>query len=393
MSPLVRRRTVALAATAIVLAGCSSLPSWVPTIPAPSWSWFGVGGRKLGPLPELKPTVTARAEWQVPVGRAQPGLAPALGASAVYVAASDGTLIRVDPTTGRQVWRTSVGKRLSAGVGADDSVVAVGTEKGEVLAYSAEGKPLWEAKVSSEVQSPPVVAEGIVAVFSGDGRLYGLAATDGKLRWVYQRVNPPLTVRNYAGGVASRGGLFIGTAGGKLLAMDIATGNVGWEANVATPKGATELERIADVTSLPVIEERQVCAVAYQGRLACFDILRGTLLWSRDVSSLDGVAADSRHLYVTDDKGAVHALDKSTGASVWKQDKLDKRRIGGPVLVGDHVAVVDGEGFLHLIERNDGNLVGRLATDGKPATAQPAAMGGRAWWQSEGGTLFAADAR
>ena len=156
----------------------------------------------------------------------------------------------------------------------------------------------------------------------------------------------------------TRGGLFVGTAGGKLLALDLATGNVGWEGNVATPKGATELERIADVTSLPLVDEQQACAVAYQGRVACFDILRGTLNWSRDVSSLDGLAADARYLYVTDDKGAVHALDKTTGASAWKQDKLAQRRPGGPQLVGDYVAVVDVEGYVHLLDRNDGSLVG-----------------------------------
>jgi outer membrane protein assembly factor BamB len=175
--------------------------------------------------------------------------------------------------------------------------------------------------------------------------------------------------------------------------MDQATGNLGWEGNVATPKGATELERITDVTSLPIVLERQVCAVAYQGRVACFDASRGTLLWSRDISSLEGLTADSRYLYVTDDKSNLHALDRSTGASIWKQDRLAKRHIGGPVLVGDHVGVVDIEGYLHLMDRNDGSLVGRLATDGSPAVSQPVALGERALWQSQSGTLFAVSAR
>src|SRR5207248_11310147 len=85
-----------------------------------------------------------------------------------------------------------------------------------------------------------------------------------------------------AGGVVSRGGLFTGTPGGKLLGIDLATGTLAWEGNVTTPKGATELERIADITSLPVIEDRQVCAAAYLGRVACFEVQRGTLAWSRD---------------------------------------------------------------------------------------------------------------
>jgi outer membrane protein assembly factor BamB len=252
---------------------------------------------------------------------------------------------------------------------------------------------MWQAKVTSEVVSPPKVAEGVVVVWSGDGRVFGVSATDGKTKWVYQRNNPPLTVRNFSGGLITRGGLFVGTAGGKLLALDLGTGNIGWEANVATPKGATELERIVDITSLPFVDNSQACAVAYQGRVACFDVVRGTLNWSRDLSSLEGLVMDARYLYVTDDKGAIQALDKTTGASAWKQDKLAQRRPGGPQMIGDNVAVVDGEGYVHLLDTNDGSLVGRVATDGTAPTAQPSKSGDTAVWQTTGGALLSVGVR
>jgi outer membrane protein assembly factor BamB len=127
--------------------------------------------------------------------------------------------------------------------------------------------------------------------------------------------------------------------------------------------------------------------------VACFEILRGTLLWSRDFSSLAGIALDNRYLYLTDDKGSIHALDKSTGASVWKQDKLAVRFPSGPVLVGDYLGVVDGEGYLLLLDRGDGNLVGRVATDGAAALSQPIALGDAAIWQSMAGNLISASAK
>jgi outer membrane protein assembly factor BamB len=136
------------------------------------------------------------------------------------------------------------------------------------------------------------------------------------------------------------------------------------------------------------VDEAEVCAAAYQGRVACFDLVRGTLHWSRDVSSLAGIAADAQRLYVVDDKGVVQAFDRSNGASVWKQDVLSKRRIGGPQVLGDSLAVVDVEGYLHLLSRNDGTYVGRIATDGSLATTQPAAVPGGIIWQSEKGTVF-----
>jgi outer membrane protein assembly factor BamB len=386
-----RLRAAAAMLSLLALSGCAGLSSWIPSIPVPSFDWFS--SKKIGPLPPFTATATAKIDWQVAVGKAAPGLEPMVASDAVYAAATNGSLVRIDPATGANAWRIEAAKRVSAAAGAGSSIVAVGTDKGDVLAFTTDGKPAWQIKVTSEVVSPPKIAEGVVVIWSGDGRVFGLSAIDGKTRWVHQRNNPPLTVRNFAGGVIARGGLFMGTAGGKLVALDLGTGNLGWESNVATPKGATELERIADVTSLPLIDDKQACAVAYQGRIACFDLLRGTLNWSRDVSSLEGIAVDSRYVYVTDDKGAIHALDKTTGASAWKQDKLAARRPGGPQIVGSYVAVVDGEGFLHLLDTSDGNLVGRLATDGTAATAQPSRSGANAVWQSTGGTVYSVSAR
>ena len=395
-SPRLRGAALAavIGATAL-LSGCSSWPTWLQ-IPPPDFSWmasFWGGGKKLPPVPDIKTTVAPTFAWRTEIGRAPTGLVPAVTPNAIYAADTKGTIVRIDPASGATVWRAEAGKPLAAGVGADASLVVVGTAKGDVLAFDADGKPKWQVKISSEVVGPPKTAEGTVVVWSGDGRIYGLAADDGKTKWVYQRTNPPLTVRNYAGGVISRGGVLSGTAGGKLLAMDLATGNVGWEGNVATPKGATELERIADVTSLPLVEERQVCAVAYQGRVACFEILRGQLSWTRDVSSLTGLAADNRYIYVADDQGAVHALDKVTGASVWRQDKLKDRKVGYPQIVGDYLAVLDREGYVYLLERGDGNVVGLAPTDGSAPTGQPAVSGANAVWQTEAGTLYALTAK
>ena len=394
-STLARLRIWRLPVALLMLAavgGCSTIRDYIPTIPALSFRWL-YDSKKPGPLPELKPSATATIGMTVAVGRATPGFAPAVLPDAIYAAAADGSLTRIDPTTGRTVWKISAGTNLSAGPGADANVIVVGTDKGDVLAFDGNGKPLWTARVATEVIAPPLVSDGVVAVFVGDGTIHALNAADGGKRWVHQRAAPSLTVRNYAGGAQSRGGLFLGTAGGRLLAFDILTGIVGWDGTVANPKGATELERIADVTGMPLVDDKQVCAVAFQGRLACFEITRGTINWSRDISSLHGLASDARNIYVTDDRGAVHALDRVNGASVWKQDLLAARKIGGPQRVGDLVGVVDVEGYLHLLSPINGAYVGRVATDGTAATAQPALFLGSALWQSAGGNLYTVSAK
>jgi outer membrane protein assembly factor BamB len=159
--------------------------------------------------------------------------------------------------------------------------------------------------------------------------------------------------------VAVRGAVFVGTPQGKLLAIDPLNGNVGWEATVATPKGASELERLIDVLGRPAFDSDRICATAYQGRVACFDMVRGTLLWSRDISSLTGPLLDNRFVYVTDDKGVAQAFDRTTGSTIWKQDVLAGRRATGTALLGDHYAIQDSDGLVHLVDRSNGKIVGR----------------------------------
>ena len=183
--------------------------------------------------------------------------------------------------------------------------------------------------------------------------------------------------------------MFAGFAGGRLVALSLDTGNVGWEATVALPKGATELERVADVSSLPVLDGKQVCAVAFQGRVACFDLAQGTPNWARDVSSISGMTIDDQNVYVADDKSALIAFVKAGGASLWKQDKLYGRYISGPVAVGKYVAVGDFQGYVHFLSRDDGSFAARIATDGSPIIAQPRAFNNGILVQTIKGGVFA----
>ena len=100
------------------------------------------------------------------------------------------------------------------------------------------------------------------------------------------------------------------------------------------------------------------------------------MLWSKDISSARDLARDAKNLYVVDDRGAVHALDKTSGASAWSNDKLLYRRLTSPVVTRSLVLVGDGEGYVHALSPDDGALVGRMATDGSPVHAIVPVTGG-----------------
>jgi outer membrane protein assembly factor BamB len=192
---------------------------------------------------------------------------------------------------------------------------------------------------------------------------------DGSRKWLYSRNLPALSLRGSGGMVVRDDVLYAGFPGGKLVALNAANGAQLWEATVALPRGATELERVADVMGNPVVDERQVCAVAYQGRVACFDRRNGAPLWARDTSSNSGLAMDERNIYVTDDKDAVTAYDKTSGRAGWRQDKLARRQVTAPLALGDWVVVADGEGVVHVLSADDGRFVARAKVDSSVRTA------------------------
>lgn len=379
-------RAVIALLVAGALAGCSTMERINPV------NWFS-GAPKVKPaeLDAVTPSASLAVLWQAGLGNAGGYVfTPAVVGTSVYAAAHDGTLARFD--NGAQVWRINAGQPLSGGVGADERMVVVATAKGLVLAFDNTGKALWTARVTSEVLAAPQVAEGLVLVRSGDNRIFGLDAADGKRKWLYQRSTPALSLRSNVGVTVAGKAALAGFPGGKLVAIALNNGAAIWEATVALPKGATELERVSDVTSAPVVEGREVCAAAYQGRVACFDLASGNHLWSRDMSSAAGIDMDARNVYVADDKGAVLALDRANGASVWKQDKLFMRQLSRPIVLGGHVAVGDYQGIVHLLRRENGAFAARTNTDGSGIAAEPQRLARGFVVQTRNGGLYALSA-
>jgi outer membrane protein assembly factor BamB len=373
-------RACLLTAALFVLAACSS--------DGPNWA--DIKG-EAGPaeLVEFTPSVNFDVRWNAALGGSELNvLTPAKSGAVVYGASAKGKLYCLEIASGKQLWIVDTGVTISGGVGIGDGMVLVGGDKGQVLAFDESGKQLWKATVSSEVLSAPQMSDGVVLVRSGDGRIAGLSATDGKQQWLYERSTPALVVRNHAGLAVQRGVAFAGFPGGKLVALKIADGSVLWEVAVSIPRGNTELERISDITSTPVVDDEVVCAIAFQGRLACFDPLRGNPLWNRDISSDKGMLLLRSYLYLSDAKGSVMMLDKASGSTVWKNDKLSLRNTAAPQVLGDMVLVGDYAGYLHALKRDDGSMAGRIKLEGGAIESAPLKLDSGLLVQTRKGELY-----
>lgn len=367
-------RRVALAALLLLVTACST-PS----------------GPKPAALPQMEQATRVRVLWSSSTGRADRFVfSPAFADGAVFTAARNGTVTRLNAENGQTIWSVFAGSELSAGVGTDGRIVAVANEEGEVFALDAQtGEKRWTARASSEVIAAPAVGSNLVLVRSIDNRLFAFGAEDGKRRWIYQRPAASLVIRVPAGVAIDGDTAYAGFAGGRLTAIALSNGGSRWEITVALPKGATELERVTDVVGDPVVQGREVCAATYQGRVACYETGSGRQVWAREISSLTGVSLDARYAFVSDDRGAVQAFDRSNGRSVWKQDKLAYRQLSLPVGVGEFVAVGDFEGYVHFLARETGAFVARYSTGGGAVRAAPRSIPGGILVQTQNGSLHA----
>ncbi|MYM37349.1 outer membrane protein assembly factor BamB [Duganella sp. FT50W] len=343
------------------------------------------------PLVELKDaSLVPKVVWKYSLGKAGNAVfTPAYAGDSLYVADADGTLARLDAATGKEIWRVKTGTDLTAGVGTDGEVVVVGGAKGQIFAYDINGKQLWKAQATSEVLSSPEAGNGVVVVRSVDNMISGYDAKTGAKKWNVARTTPALTLRNAPGMVISGQNAYIAQPGGKLLALNTAGGLQRFEVVVGEPRGATELERVTDIAGTPVVADKDVCAVSYQGRVACFDATTGAPHWSKATSSDKGVAVDQRFVFVSDDKGAVSAYSRENGANAWKNDKLSYRVLSTPVSYGRAVAVGDYQGYIHFLSREDGAFIGRVATDGSAINADPVIAGTNLIFQTQSGTVTA----
>ncbi len=390
------KHVAGIALVAVALSGCSTVKGWFAGKDAEA-------KKALEPaeLVKFEPTVKVSRIWSANVGKGEGRIgvrqAPAVADGRVYAAAVEGGVHALDLQSGKQIWEYKPAKekkkaklRLSGGPGVGDGLVVIGTLDGQVIALdAADGSEKWRARVPGEVIAAPAVAQGLVFVRSNDGRTTALDAGNGERRWFNSQELPTLTVRGNAPVVAGPGVLFIGNDDGTLSALAMQDGRPLWEQTVGTPEGRTELERMADVDGAPVLEGNTLYVTSFKNETLAIEGPSGRPLWSRDHGGGGGLSVSSGNVVVTDGKGTVYGLDKTSGSAMWSQQALARRSLTGPAIQGDYVVVGDYKGYLHWLHMGDGALAARERSGRDRVIAQPIVADGVLLVQNVDGKLTA----
>ena len=146
---------------------------------------------------------------------------------------------------------------------------------------------------------------------------------------------------------------------------------------------------MTDITSVPVADGQFICAVAYQGRVACFDMVDGGQIWVREASSNAGLSMDTDYLYVSKDNNTIMAYDKRSGAGVWRRGRLGSRKLSAPLVLGHNIVIANEQGYVTMLRNYDGAIIARSGTDDSAIHSNPAPIPDGFVVQTEEGGLYA----
>lgn len=339
------------------------------------------------PLTALTPKIAGRLVWQSKVDGVQFPLGVAARNGRFHVAGNDGTVVAIDADSGREAWRAQAGTRLSAGVGSDGRYAAVVTVDNEVVVFD-EGKPTWRTRLAGRTMTPPLVAGERVFVMTVDRVVHAFDAVDGRRLWTLQRSGDALTL-GQAGVLSSFKDTLIVGQGPRVAGVDPLRGTLRWEVALAQPRGSNEVERLADLIGPALRVGDQVCARAFQSAVGCVDAERGTLQWSRNVGGTQAVGGGDSVIVGADASDRITAWRQSSGEMLWTNEKLLYRGLSGALGTGKAVVFGDAEGQVHFLDRDSGDPVLRLATDGSPVVGTPVLAGTTMLVVTRNGGLFA----
>ncbi len=377
-----------LVALVTLAAGCSWF-SWLPWVDAPD-----VDPEEPAKLVSFDEELDIKRQWRAKIGRGLGKkylrITPAIVAERIIAADGYGHVEARDRFSGKRIWQTQthdldrgffsslnfIDRKdpsfISGGVGVGDGLVLLGTTDGEIVALNVDdGSHAWTTRLGSEVLATPTTGEGLVFTQTIDGRMVALDRDSGEVRWTYDNQVPVLTLRGTSSPVYRGGIVYGGFANGKVVAFRASNGEPIWEHRVMLPEGRSELDRMVDVDSKPLVAGPAIFVGAYHGRVKGLSARDGRARWEYELSTYLDLASGYEQVYAIDEDDKITALDINSGDEIWSQNDFRLRGLSSPVAFSNYVVVGDEEGYLHVLAQRDGRHLGRRKIDGGGIRTNP----------------------
>lgn len=344
---------------------------------APNPAWAQPGGNAAKSMGHLALGDSPRRVWTASVdggsNRQRLGAAPVIADNKVFVVDVDATVHAFSADTGAKLWTAALAQnddnraaRFGGGASFDSGHVYATDGLGDVVSLNAaNGALLWRAKPGGPLRGAPTVANGQVYVLSQDNQLFALNDADGKVAWTQSGSLETQGVFGVAAPAAASGTIVAGFSSGELNAYRYENGRTLWQDALSRTSISTSVSSLADIDADPVIDDGRAYAVGQGGRMVAVDIATGQRLWEQNLAGISTPWVVGEWIFVLTDDARVICISRANGKVRWisqlKAYKNVKKRSNaitwfGPVLAGNRLWLTNSRGELVNVSPADGAM-------------------------------------
>lgn len=355
-------------------------------------AWTESGGNATNSMGHLALGNALRPVFTVQAGHgssltARLAAPPIVANGRVYTIDTLGAVRSFDAKTGAMYWASQTpdlkgdeAALYGGGIAYDNGRIYATNGLGYVSALAEQnGGIVWRVRPGGPLRGAPTVANGAVYVVSQDNQIYSLKEEDGSTNWSEAASVQIAGLFGAASPAVGQGTVVAGFSSGELNGYRYENGRQVWQDQLQRTTIRTSVSTLSDIDADPVIDNGQVFAIGAGGRMVALDLVSGQRLWELNISgtSTPWVAGD--WVFVVTDEDKLMCIYRQNGHIRWinklpqfEKPKSQKGDIlyAGPVLAGNHLLVTATDGQIFEFDPATGSYVSRISI-GAPASLPP----------------------
>lgn len=387
----------------------ATLPFALPD-PAANADWAQPGGEPDKAIGHVALGNALAHVWTVSIGKGSGpagrlGGGPVVSGGKLFTVDTQGLVRAMDARNGGTIWTQrfgTVGRNASSlyggGVSADGDKVYATNGLGYVACLdAATGKQVWVVRPGGPLRGAPSVDGSNLYVMSQDNQVYSLKEADGTTNWSNAAALEIAGVFGTGAPAVARGTVIAGFSSGELNAYRYENGRMVWQDTLQRTSISTSVSSLSDIDAAPVIDNGVVYSIGAGGRMVALDINSGQRLWELSIAGLSTPAVAGDWIFVVTDKAQLLAIAKASGKIRWinqlpryrkMKAKANQINYQGPVLAGGRLILAGSNGVLVNVNPDSGSFQSQTNI-GSGVSFQPVVAGGTLYLLEDSGRLTA----
>lgn len=344
------------------------------------------------PLPQVYQRKSIMLDWSVSLAGFKKqdftaDLTPFVSRHHVYVATPEGRVYALDKNHGQILWQKELHLTLLAGpVVSGDKILVTSDDAAIYILNRKNGDILQRVGVANDVLSKPFIHRQKAYVKTITGAVYCIDLNTGHKDWKYEHTTSEIILKASSSPVYYQNMILVGFSDGSLVGLEPTKGHPQFIQHISYARGVSEVERLTDVDTNPLIDANRLYIASYQGDIGAYSITESSFLWKKPASTYHDLSFIGDTLVMVSSKDVVWAYHKQSGQTLWTQKQLKARRLTAPVNWNQTIWVGDRLGYLHGLSPQTGQFVGQLKLPGGMSAA-PVIEGKHAWVMTTNGQL------